>query len=102
MKRLEAAEAQASGGHEPEPDTYEPEEYHVEGTLLSELRGIPKRSLETLNANGIVTIEGLANLSDYIIPQLGPANWEGYRAKAQAWLKRNEKASGVDYDEIAA
>jgi hypothetical protein len=103
LKRIEAVEAQGHPvDHEPGPDLYEDEEYHVDGTPLAELRGIPKRSLETLNANGVVTIEALANLSDFIIPQLGPANWDGYRAKAKAWLKRNERADGVAYDEIAA
>jgi len=101
LKRLEAAEIHQANMPvsvpADDPDA-QAGEYNVDGTPLADLRGIPTKPREVLEQNGVVTIEGLANLSDYIIDQLGPADWAGYRKKAQAWMKRNERHPGVEYE----
>jgi predicted flap endonuclease-1-like 5' DNA nuclease len=82
MKLLEAAEAN-QGKEEPEEPELE-DRYSLEGGHpIKDMRGIGMKAKEMLEGIGVVTIEGLANLSDYVIPDLGPGNWERYRTLAR-------------------
>ncbi len=88
--RAELEALEAMGDDEAEGQGYDGpsvDGYYANGTPLEQLDGIPVRARHTLEAVGIVTIEGLANLSELVIPDLGAGKWAAYREKAQKHLE---------------